>query len=119
MQRQGDCPQAVCGVFSPGAARLSSRGSLYLAPGTSRRERGVSEEMFGVHAINHTLFVDHSGIIKTCDLFSLSSLGRGTATMHQMHLCSEHIIPNPHLLGAWRVSSFLRHVLLPVHRRGN
>lgn len=86
MQRQGDCPQEVCGVFSPGAARLQSRGSLYLAPG----KRGVSEEMLGIHAIDHTLFIDHSGIIKICDLCSLSSLERDTVTVHQMHLCSEH-----------------------------
>lgn len=98
----------------------SAPGDPYtLLLGLPSGKRGVSEEMLGVHAIDHMLFVDHSGIIKTWDLCSLSSLGRGTATMHQMHLCSEHVIPTPHLLGAWRVSSFLRHVLLPVHRWGN
>lgn len=56
-------------------------------------KRGVSEAMLGIHAVDHTLFIDHSGIIKTCDLCSLSSLERDTVTMHQMHLCSEHIIP--------------------------
>ena len=99
MQRQGDCPHLGLWGSLPWCSQARVLGVLIpLLLGPPSGEKGISWEMLGVHAVDQILFIDHSRIRMIHDLSSLSNLGRGTATVHQMHLCSKHVIP-PSSLG--------------------